>query len=38
MFLAESQIGLEGWPLAVVICVGIVGVVSMMIGKWPWER
>ncbi len=38
MLFAASQMGLEGWPLALVICVGIIGFVSWMIGKWPWER
>ena len=29
---------LTGWPLAVVICVGVICFASMYIGRWPWER
>ena len=34
MFAVESV--LAGWPLAVVICAGIMGFVSFFIG-WPWS-
>jgi len=28
---------ISGWPLAVVLCVGIIGFVAMITGSWPGE-
>ncbi len=29
---------LNGWPLAIVICVGLICVASMFMERWPWEK
>lgn len=29
---------LSGWPLAVVICVGIICVGSVFMGRWHWQK
>ena len=40
MFAVESV--LTGWPLAMVICIGIVGFLCFLgiviTERWPWER
>ena len=29
---------LNGWPLALVICVGMICISSFWMGRWPWDR
>lgn len=36
LMLANGE--LEGWPLAIAICVGAICVASMFMGRWPWNK
>jgi len=36
MMLAIAE--LSGWPLAIVICLCIIGAVKVLTGDWPWQR
>ena len=36
--MQEAFTKLDGWQLVVVVCVFMICLTSLFIGKWPWNR